>query len=179
MERKTMKKIIWATLTANGNYARASGAHPPKKEALKDFAAYARRTGNFIVGRRTFEAFQSDPSRKVDNAEQAFAGTDIVVVSGHTLDLPGVAHAPTPADALAHLERRGHSTALVAGGETLVNAFLAQGLVDELVFNIAPVLESDGLRLLLPKEQSAELTLLEVRDLGGGVGQLHYGWTRG
>jgi dihydrofolate reductase len=169
-----MKTIVWATLTANGNYARATATHPPNKEALEDFAAHAKRTQNFIVGRRTFEAFQSDGSRKVDNAEQAFAGTEIVVVSTRMPDLPGIARAATPADALAHLARRGYDTALVAGGQTLINAFLAQDLVDEVIFNVAPALESEGLRLVLPKDQYAVLRLLELRDLGGGVGQLRY-----
>jgi dihydrofolate reductase len=169
-----MKTIIWATLTANGNYARASSAHPPKKEALEDFATYAKRVGNFIVGRRTFEAFQSDQSRTSDDAAQAFAGVDIVVVSAHWSDFAGATHAPSPASALANLERQGYDTALVAGGETLINAFLAEGLVDELVFNVAPALESDGLRILLPKDRYEELKLLELRDLGGGIGQLRY-----
>jgi dihydrofolate reductase len=173
-----MKTIVWATLTANGNYARADAAHPPKKEALEDFAAWAKRTGNFVVGRHAFEAFQSEPSRKVDNAEQAFAETEIVVVSASRPELPGVTRAATPAEALAHLERRGHGTALVAGGKTLINAFLAQGLVDELVFNIAPVLESEGLHLLLPGDHYEELELLEMRDLGGGVGHLRYALNR-
>ena len=168
-----MKTIVWATLTANGNYAQASPAHPPRREALEDFAAYVARVGNFIVGRRTFEAFQSDPTRKVDDPE-AFAGVDIVVVSARQSHLPGATVAPTPAGALRHLERKGHHMALVGGGETLINWFLAQGLVDELVFNIAPALESEGLRLLLPKNRYADLRLMEVRDLGGGIGQLRY-----
>jgi dihydrofolate reductase len=173
-----MKTIVWATLTANGNYARGSAANPPKKEALDDFAAQARRARNFIVGRRTFERFQSDPSRKVEDAESAFAGTDIVVVSTSMSDVPGVTRVAAPAEALVHLERRGHQTALVAGGETLINAFLAQGLVDELIFNIAPVFESEGLRLWLPDEQFVELKLLEARALGGGVEQLRYALDR-
>jgi dihydrofolate reductase len=173
-----LKTIIWATLTANGNYAQASAAHPPKRAALEDFAAHAKQVGNFVVGRRTFEAFQSDPRRKVEDAEQAFAGIEIVVVSAHKPDFPGVTRAAAPADALALLERQGYGTALVAGGETLINAFLAQGLVDEFVFNIAPALESNALRLLLPKDHYEELTLLELRDLGGGVAQLRYALDR-
>ena len=83
-----------------------------------------------------------------------------------------------PADTLAHLERRGYDTALVGGGQTLINAFLAQGLVDECVFNVAPALESEGLRLLLPKDHYEELTLLELRDFGGGVAHLRYAVNR-
>lgn len=173
-----MHTIVWATLTANGNYARADAAHPPRQEALEDFAAWAKRTGNFVVGRHAFEAFQSEPSRKVDDAEQAFAGTAIVVVSASRPELPGVTRAASPAEALAHLERQGHRTALVAGGETLINAFLAHGLVDELVFNIVPALESEGLHLLLPRDQYEDLELLDTKELGGGVGQRRYGLNR-
>ena len=54
-----MKTILWATLSANGNYARASAEHPPKPEATADFAEHALAHGNFIVGRRTFEAVQA------------------------------------------------------------------------------------------------------------------------
>jgi dihydrofolate reductase len=173
-----MRTVVWATLTANGNYARASAAHPPTQQALEDFAAQAKRAGNFIVGRRTFEGFQSDSSRRAAGADNTFAGTDIVLVSGARLEAPGVVSTSSPADALAHLERKGHDTALVAGGATLINAFLAQGLVDELVVNIVPALESQGLKLHLPDEQYADLTLLESSELGGGVGQRRYALNR-
>ncbi|MBP1082398.1 MULTISPECIES: hypothetical protein [Bacillus] len=53
-----MKTILWATLTANGNYAQSSPENPPKKEVLDDFATQAKAVGNFIVGRRTFEGVQ-------------------------------------------------------------------------------------------------------------------------
>ena len=45
-----MKMIMWATLSANGNYATSSAEHPPKKEALMDFANQAKVSGNFISG---------------------------------------------------------------------------------------------------------------------------------
>jgi dihydrofolate reductase len=61
------------SLTANGNYARVRPDHS-KKEALEDFATQARSAGNFIMGRRTFEAFQAS------GADKGFAGLDIFVV---------------------------------------------------------------------------------------------------
>jgi dihydrofolate reductase len=168
-----MKTILWATLTANGNYARSTPAHPPKPEALADFAAQVATHGNFIVGRQTFQEFQSQPQRQSPSAASPFAKADIVVVS-RTLQMPGVACVPTPEAALAHLRERGHSSALVAGGERLHNAFLAAGLIDELLINIAPTLEDEGLRILLPKGQHRELRLLANKGLGGGIQQLRY-----
>lgn len=168
-----MKTILWATLTANGNYARSTPAHPPKPQALADFAAQVGACGNFIVGRRTFQEFRAQPQRSASGAGPTFSQADVVVVS-HSLELPGVTVASTPEAALAHLRARGHAAALISGGERLHNAFLAAGLVDELVVNIAPTLEDEGLRLHLPLDQHRELRLLSSRELGGGVLQLRY-----
>jgi dihydrofolate reductase len=163
-----MKTILWAALTANGNYAQSSPEHPPKKEALDDFASHVRKTGNFIVGRRTFEGFNAN------GAGNAFAGIDIVVVSRNSLEIPGVRSVATPKEALGYLEQRGHEIALLVGGESLHNAFLAEDLVDELVLNVTPILESRGLNLVLEEGQYKHVQLLDFKDIGGGIIQLHY-----
>jgi dihydrofolate reductase len=164
-----MKTILWATLTANGTYAQSSPEHPPKREALDDFARQARAVGNFILGRRTFEVIQAIRGG-------AFSDVDIVVVSSSVTELPGVKLVGSPQAALNYLQTKGHQTALLAGGADLHNAFLGQGLVDELMFNIAPVLEGKGLNLLLNKDhyQYKDIQLLDFKSLGGGVVQLHF-----
>jgi len=175
-----MKTILWATLTANGNYARSSAAHPPKPEATADFAAHALEHGNFIVGRRTFEAFAAQPGRAgADDrvGPNPFASTTIVVVST-TIAVPNVLRAATPEAALAAVRERGHNTALLAGGETLHNAFLERGLVDELILNIVPSLEDEGLKILLPKGSRRDLELLGSKQLAAGIVQLHYALPR-
>jgi dihydrofolate reductase len=171
-----MKTILWATLSANGNYARASAAHPPKPEATADFAAHAAAHGNFIVGRRTFEAFQAQPARAGADggaARNPFASTTIVVVST-TVAAPNVPCAATPEAALAALQARGHTTALLAGGEMLHNAFLARDLVDELLLNVVPTLEDEGLKILLPRGHRRDVVLLGTKQLAAGIVQLHY-----
>lgn len=173
-----MKTILWATLTANGNYAQSGPNRPPKKEALEDFATQAKKAGNIIVGRNTFEGFQSDPNRKVDDADNVFAGIEMVVVSGKGLEIPGVKSAASPRAALDYLEQKGYETALLSGGESLHNAFLDQNLVDELIFNFAPTLESEGLKILLTEDQYKEVKLLDFKDIGGGLIQLHYALNR-
>lgn len=172
-----MKTILWATLTANGNYARSTPAHPPKPQALADFAAQVAAYGNFIVGRRTFQEFQAQPQRSDANAGSTFAKAEVIVVSG-SLQVPGGTCVTTPEAALARLREGGHERALIAGGERLHNAFLAADLVDELIVNVAPTLEGAGLRILLPEGQHRELTLLTSKALGGGVLQMHYALTR-
>ncbi|MEZ4222567.1 MAG: dihydrofolate reductase family protein [Polyangiaceae bacterium] len=171
-----MKTTLWATLTANGNYQRNDPQHPPRPEALADFAAHVRANGNFIVGRTTFEGFSAQQAASGGSARPADSGgvgnATIVVVGSK--GPPGVATARNPKEALALLRDRGFSTAFVAGGAKLHNAFLAEDLVDELVFNIAPGLEDEGLKLVLPKGQFRTVTLIESKSLGGGVVQLRY-----
>lgn len=165
-----MKTVLWATLTANGNYAQSGPENPPKKEALNDFATQAMAAGNFIVGRRTFEAMRGS------GGGGPFANLDIVVISKSISDMPGVTVAKSPEEALRYLREKGHATALISGGADIHNAFLGQGLVDELIFNVAPVLEGKGLNLVIDQAnyRYTEINLIDCKPLGGGVVQLRY-----
>ncbi|MNY72755.1 5-amino-6-(5-phosphoribosylamino)uracil reductase [compost metagenome] len=75
-----------------------------------------------------------------------------------------------------YLQQKGHQTALISGGADIHNSFLGQGLVDEVIFNVAPVLEGRGLNLLIDKDnyQYMHVQLLDCKPLGGGVVQLRY-----
>lgn len=165
-----MKTILWAILSANGNYAQQY----PSKEALDDFAAHVGRSGNFITGRRTFELIQANEDRQSGDKAQALQKPDVVVLSKSGGPIPGVTVVASPQQALRYLSEKGHRTALIAGGETTHNAFLAEDLVDELVFDIAPTLEPEGLRLVLSNDRSKRINLLTCRELGSGLVQLHY-----
>lgn len=162
-----MKVILWATLTANGNYARSDATHPPFPTALADFGALIHQTGCFIVGRTTFESFrasgaQLDPSVKV------------VVVTSEELAVPGVTVANSPQAALALIEKEGFESVALAGGAQLHNSFLQQNMVDEIIFNIAPALEDEGYKILLDQGAYARLSLIGSKNIGEDVVQLRY-----
>ncbi|WP_239616342.1 dihydrofolate reductase family protein [Cohnella mopanensis] len=165
-----MRTILWATLTANGNYAQSGPENPPTKEALNDFATLAKAAGNFIVGRRTFEGMRGN------GGPGPFGEVDIVVISRNASEMPGVTVVGSPQEALDYLRQKGHQTALISGGADIHNSFLGEDLVDEVIFNVAPVLEGKGLNLLIDKEnyRYKHVTLLDCKPLGGGVVQLRY-----
>lgn len=170
-----MKTILWATLTANGNYQRNDENHPPRPEALADFAAHVHDTGCFVVGRTTFEAFAARrPADEPARAPDAGAMGDATIVVVTSRPIPGILVAPSPKEALDLLAARGKQAVLLAGGARLHNAFLAADLVDEVVFDVAPVFEDAGLKLVLPEGSKRAATLIDTRALGGGVVQLRY-----
>jgi len=172
-----MKTILWAALSANGNYAQSSPENPPKPEALQDFVMQARSAGNFIVGRRTFIGMlESSQGTQNEQTANPFAGLDIVVLSQSVKEIPGVKVVESPQAALAYLQAKGHTTALLSGGADLHNTFLAHGLVDEVIFDIAPVFEGKGLNLLLDQDRYLykHVQLLDCKPLGSGVVQLRY-----
>ncbi|MCR2807599.1 dihydrofolate reductase family protein [Paenibacillus soyae] len=174
-----MKTILWATLTANGNYAQSGPDNPPKTEALEDFSAKAKAAGNFIVGRKTFQEM-TDPSRisqeEQGNTEGPFAGIDIVVLSKNMENIPGVTVVKSPQEAISYLQQKGHLTALISGGADIHNSFLEQELVNEVIFNVAPVLEGKGLNLLIDKDnyRFKAVRLLDCKPLGSDIIQLRY-----
>lgn len=163
-----MKVTLWATLSANGNYARGTPENPPRAEALADFRQQAMAHGNFIVGRRTFEGFATR------GPNPAFRELDVVVVSTRGTPIDGVLDATSPRAALALLAARGHGRALISGGEALHNAFLAEGLVDDMILDVAPVLEGGGLSIHLPAGEHLRVELTSCSEIGGGLVQLRY-----
>jgi dihydrofolate reductase len=165
-----MKTILWAMLSANGNYAQRF----PTREAFDDFASYVARSGNFIIGRKTLELMQTNASRGPTSATGSFGQANIVVLSKHGGNIPGVTMVSGPREAIDYLSSKGHQVALVAGGAQTHNAFLAEHLVDELVFDVAAILESEGLKILLPERGFAAIHLLGTSQLGGGLVQLRY-----
>ncbi|GHO63051.1 hypothetical protein KSC_019430 [Ktedonobacter sp. SOSP1-52] len=164
-----MKTILWGTLVANGNFAQIGADKPSHKEAFGDFLARAQATGNFIVGRKTFEELATSGGGSMGEI-------DIVVVSQTIKEIPGVKLVRSPQEALTYLQAKGYTTTLLAGGAALHNAFLGQGLVDELIFNVVPALEGKGLNLLLDQDryQYQEVKLLGFQSLGNDIVQLHY-----
>ena len=87
---------------------------------------------------------------------------------------PALVTADPPADVLAHLYGREVRHVLVEGGPTVAGAFLAAGLVDEVVAYLAPVLLGAGPNALETTAfpgiaDAVRLELTDVRQLGTDV----------
>ena len=161
-----MKTILWAAITANGNYMHGDSDYRWKTEIFEDFDACALLAGNCIIGRKTYEEYVG--------AGGSMGELTVVVVSRSKRDLAGATCVASPQEAIRHLEQKGFASALIGGGDSLLNGFLAEGLADEIVLNITPEMGGPGNHLLLPEARVKPMELLDFRQIGEGILRLHY-----
>lgn len=162
-----MKVLLNMTLSLNGLVAQHHEGHPIPKEVVDDLGRLVARTGNLVVGRRTFEGMGSYwLSQK---------GVEIVVVSNSTLPATErLTVVKSPHQAIEHLEGRGSSEILVGGGAQLYSSFLSLGIVDEIYLNVSPTVQSKGLPVKADGEFYFGFRLAQVTKLTEDIVQLHY-----
>jgi len=126
-----------------------------------DFTALMGRFDTFLIGRKTFEAM-----RQMGNTAPPAPGIQNIVFSRTLRPADCPAGTILSADAepvVADLRNTsGKDIALFGGGE-LFRSLLAAGLVDEVHFNVIPVLLGGGIPMLPPPANRERLKLRKHR----------------
>ena len=146
------------------------------RDVQQVMADYWTDVDTILMGRKTYlVAAQSSPSRrsaKSTNARNAKAPAVRTYVFSRTLsaiDQPGVEL--VTGDAVAFVrdlkQRPGKNICLMGGGE-LAQPLLAAGLVDEVGFNIHPILLGSGIPAFRDPGHRVKLRLAECRQIEGG-----------
>ena len=137
-----------------------------------DFAALMARFDTFLIGRKTF-----DVMRRMGNAQPPAPGIQMIVFSRtlRPVDCPaGTILSDDAERVVADLRTKsGKDIALFGGGE-LFRSLLAVGLVDELHFNVIPVLLGGGIPMLPPPACRGRLALKDHRIYKTGIVGLEY-----
>lgn len=162
-----MKVVLYMTMSVNGVIARYNDETPWSEAVWKLYSQRVKKCGNIIVGRRTYEIMKrAEEFQKIGNPYS-------VVVSSKKIRDKGVLGAKSPSEALMILKHRGFKTALVAGGDKLGSAFLEQGLVDEIILDVEPVLIGRGMRFFNSK-YDLKVSLAGANRLKTNIVQLRY-----
>jgi len=79
-----------------------------------------------------------------------------------------------PKQVIEMLKEKGFEEVLLVGGGRLNASFMKQGLVDEIVLNVAPEMFTKGTRLFEGRDFYSKLKLLEARQVSSDDVQIRY-----
>jgi dihydrofolate reductase len=169
-----MHVTLFMAMSVNGMIASKDGSEDFLSDKhWKSFASLVEACGNFIVGRKTYEAVrQWDGGFGFDDFTQAHK--IIISRDSHYPVADGYHTALSPAHALDIVKDAGLAKALVTGGGQINAAFMEAGFIDEVILNIEPVLIGQGLPLLSAADILQTLKLQDVKTLDGDIVQLRY-----
>ncbi len=168
-----MKVILYMAISLNGIIARENR----EEDFLSDdnwltFLELIKETGCTIWGRNTYEVVKKWEKKYFDDLE----GIVKVIVSSdenYKID-PGFEKAPSPEKALEYLEKNGFDKVIVSGGSGLNTSFAKNNLIDEVIFNINPVVVGKGIPVFSPDNFDLNLEVIETKKISDQIIQVKY-----
>lgn len=162
-------------VSLNGMIAREDGQEDwLPVEGWNEFVKDVGMSGNFIMGRETYELVQAlYPDHNFNDVVASFK---IIVTRNKNYAAPeGYRVAHSPGEALNILQSSGIDTAFLIGGGKLNSQFLAQGLVDQVWLTYNPHILGKGRSFISAEDLDIGLTLLECTQLS--IGRLRAKYT--
>ncbi len=170
--------VLYIAATLDGFIASSDGGIDwlkPFEQAGEDYgyAAFHARVGAVIIGGNTYRqalGFGEWPYAGVTTwvatrrglAGERHPGADVRAFAGDMSDLVALARRETARDIW------------LVGGAQLVTAFVNQGLIDEFIIGIVPLVLGEGIPLFAGISRRTTLRLVETRGYASGIAQMTY-----
>lgn len=169
-----MKVTLYMAISLNGIIARENGDEDfLSHENWNDFISLAKEKGNFIYGRKTYEAVRKWGDEYLKDL--ASIPTMVCVSENSTGKVEnGFEFVSSPKEALDLLSRKGYTEALLTGGATNNSAFASEGLIDEVLLNVEPCIVGKGIAVFKPDDFNIKLAFVESKTSPSGIVRLHY-----
>lgn len=163
-----MNKIAYCSSWANGVCVEAAQSALFQQSSLESLQRLLRRIDHVVLGANAWKLFEE---RQVDLSRNT-----VVLLSSSATSAPAanVQLASSPAEAIALLPASSESNLLIAGGLSTLDIFMVQGLIDELIIDIEPVLSTAPGRLFPSLPRQTSLELVGMQKVGAATIQLHY-----
>lgn len=166
-----MKIILVMAITADGIMAKDSH-HLPDWTGRADkqaFVAETKKHGCIIMGKSTFETI----GRPLPQRLNLILTSNPKAFQNQRKEGVLEFFSGSPKEVIDHLEQRGFSSAVLAGGAKTNTLFLSENLVDEILITVAPKLFGSGLTMA-QGNFNISLKLLEIKKLDEDTIQLRY-----
>jgi dihydrofolate reductase len=144
-----MKTIVFVGTSLDGFIARADGEFDwlsafANDEAIRAYEELINRVDAIVIGRGTFEKVLSFPSWPYE--KQVFVLSTSMTEAPESVKNKVTILSMDPGALLSYLSSIGYSTIYIDGGK-VIQAFLKEDLVDELIISKAPIIIGSGIPL--------------------------------
>jgi dihydrofolate reductase len=166
-----MKTTLIMAMTANGFVAGIND----DTDWVKDIDALYKQTveaGIAVMGRRTYDEcvkYNAFPYKGAVNVVMTHDKTLLTKSSGDVIFTDA-----TPSGVLKLLEQRGFDHALVIGGGHVNGSFLQEGLIDEIILDVHPMVMAKGIHLFENDFPYQQLELVSYNKLNDQILQITY-----
>ncbi len=165
-----MKTTLHMAVSADGYIAKADGDSNWVSSIDEElFFTRVRESGCVVIGKRTYEQYKG--------SIYPVSGAINIVLSSQKIDSgdANIVYAGSPVEALKIAKEHGSKGVLVSGGAKVSSSFLKEDMLDEIFFTVHPILLGAGIKPFDGLSINKRLKLIDTRELGESLIELHYG----
>jgi dihydrofolate reductase len=171
-----MKTIVFIGTSLDGFIARADGEFDwlsafANDEAIRAYEELIKRIDAIVIGRGTFEKVLSFPSWPYE--KMVFVLSNSITVAPESVKNKVTILSMNPGALLSYLSSIGYSTVYIDGGK-VIQAFLKEDLVDELIISKAPVIIGNGIPLFGYLDRDLEFKHIRTDVCSNGLVRSYY-----
>jgi dihydrofolate reductase len=171
-----MKTIVYVGTSLDGYIARADGefgwlSQFANDEAISAYKELIDRIDVIVIGRGTFEKVLTFPSWPYD--KKVFVLSTSIKEAPVALREKVTILALEPGALVRYLSGMGYSSIYVDGGK-VIQAFLKEDLINELIISKAPVLIGSGIALFGSLNRDLEFTHIKTDVCSNGLVRSYY-----
>jgi dihydrofolate reductase len=137
----------------------------------EDYAEFISTIDAIVMGRGTFEAVLSFPSWPY--TKKVFVLSTTLTQIPESLNGKVTVLSTKPQDVLTHLSAEGHSNVYVDGGK-VIQSFLEEDLIDELIMTRVPELIGTGIPLFGHLSHDLAFEHRQTKVFSNGLVKSHY-----
>ena len=165
-----MKTTLFLSVSLDGLIADKDGIPLFPNGAWEDWCSLVNEADNVIAGRSSFEQL------KGDEMASALHPKHKIVLSSRDVELGDTSwrQAKSPREALDMLRSDGIDEAMIGGGRAVAHSFMREGLVDEIVIDLQPVVFGTGTPIFGDVLDVAQLKLVDSSKLNDDAIRLQY-----
>jgi dihydrofolate reductase len=171
-----MKTIVYIGTSLDGFIARSDGEFDwlsrfANDEAFHDYGELMDRIDAIVIGRGTFEKVLSFPSWPYE--KKVFVLSTTITETPESLKNKVTIVSMNPKALLSYLSSLGYSTIYVDGGK-VIQSFLKDDLVDELIISKAPILIGSGIPLFGYLDHDIDFKHIRTNVCSNGLVRSYY-----